>query len=360
MIYGYNGAQISRKELLKLIEFLPYPILIWEMADEKEDGLFFNSKFVSQIGYNLEDAPTRQELLRLLYPEELYRTKVLQMWREQLELSKQTDEVGIKLKVQLTCKTGHKKWFEIKVSVIDHLYIAAYVDIDSDVIMQEKLTEINANKDRMLSILGHDLRSPIANLVSISSMAQDAVISQPEFVSMLQFIREESMEVLELLDATFDWARFNFNSMRPRLVPIDFNTLINGVLKMAKRSYESKNITVSVNVLDLGNIESDFEILTIVLRNIISNAVKFTPKNGLITITADASKLIIRDNGVGMNAQKLQEIGSESIFSVRGTENEKGNGIGLKLVSDLIEKINCTLAIESTIEKGTTVTIWFK
>lgn len=361
MISECNEAQISRIELRRMIEFLPYPILVWEMdGNNGTDLFFFNAKFVSQIGYSFQDASTGDEMLKRLYPYGPYRKQVLGEWRRQRETIKMGGAEYIKFKVHLTCGTGDKRWFEMKVSIIGDLYLAAYVDIDTDVIKHERQMKINADNDILISILGHDLRSPVANLNSISAMALNGYVSQEEFMSMIPYICQESMQVLELLDNAFNWARLNFNSISVRRAPIDFNALIKSVLKGAKLSYESKGITVSVAVGQLNHIENDFEILNVILRNIVSNAVKFTPKNGLITITLDGAKLIIADNGVGMSPEKLEEIKSENHFSTRGTENEKGNGIGLKLVACLIEKINCGLLIESGMQKGTSVSVIFK
>lgn len=358
-MYSYNGSEISKSELRKLVDFLPYPIIIWEREHNKDLDLFYNAKFRNQIGYSLRDAATRDELVRLMYPEEIYRHEVLNSWMNQAAAVAAGEKKFIKMKVQLRCSSGERRWFEIKASVLKDLYITAYVDIHSDVLLQEKLKKVNANNDMMLSVLGHDLRSPIANLTGISSLACDGELSTEELVPMMKLIREESVRVLELLDNTFNWARLNFNSLQVQTRTIDFDLLIANVLQGMKLSYQHKNITITTVLDQLKNIETDFEILTIIVRNLLSNAVKFTPKNGLIAITAAEHELIITDYGVGMSPEKLQMIKDRKSSSSKGTEEEKGSGLGLQLVYNLAQKINCSLVIQSKESKGTSVRIVF-
>lgn len=287
------------------------------------------------------------------------RTEITQQWASREKQIKETGKGHVKIKAHLTCKTGEKKWFEIKSSIVKELHIIAFVDIDSDVMLQEKLRKNNLNNDRMLTILGHDLRSPIANLISISSLGEQSEISQQEFISMMKILKVESIEALQLLDTTFSWARLNFNDIQYRKVRIDFDELINNALKVNKATYENKSITIAVDIEKLNAIEDDLEILTTIVRNILSNAIKFTSENGLISIKALENELIITDNGIGMSTEMLDAVLSQNYRSRRGTNNEKGIGLGLRLVLTLAEKINCRIIIASTVLVGTSVRIIF-
>lgn len=175
-------------------------------------------KFITQIGYDLKDAASKNVLLNLLYPDDIYRNEILNCWKKQAAEIERGEKKFIKMKVHLKCKSGERRWFEIKASVLNNIYITAYVDINSDVLLQEKLKKVNLNNDMMLSILGHDLRSPVANLTGISSLVENGNLSHDELIPMMQLIREESLRVLELLDTTFNWARLNFNSYKSMLI----------------------------------------------------------------------------------------------------------------------------------------------
>ncbi|WP_281233765.1 sensor histidine kinase [Flavobacterium gelatinilyticum] len=263
------------------------------------------------------------------------------------------------MKVHLTCSSGERRWFEIKASVLDSLFIIAYVDINSDVMLQEELKKANSSNDMMLSILGHDLRSPLANLYTMASLAENRDLSPDEFVPMMRQIREESSRVLQLLETSFSWARLNFNSLQLKPVLIDFPLLVSEVAGGVKLSCERKNITISTDLEQLENIETDFDILMVIVRNLVSNAVKFTPFNGRISITSSPWELVISDNGKGMDIDKLSAIKNQALPG-RGTDGETGSALGLQLVMSLAEKIGCRLEIQSGEAQGTAVSIIFK
>ncbi|RZJ49088.1 MAG: HAMP domain-containing histidine kinase [Flavobacterium sp.] len=358
-MYIEESFEVSTSELKKLADLLPYPIIISENTGNENAYLFFNQNFTNKIGYTLSDASNSKDLVELLYPDEAYRNDVIKQWRLKENAVKRKGKRFIKIKAQLTCKSGEKKWYEVKGSIVNDLHITAFVNINSDVLLQEKLKKTNTNNDRMLSILGHDLKSPIANLISISSLGEQSEISQQEFIDLMQLVKEESIEVLKLLDTTFTWARLNFNTIQNTNTIIDFNTIIEAVVKVYKSAYESKNIDIIVDVENLKNINGDAEILTIIVRNIISNAIKFTPKDGSISILGTENKLVITDSGIGMTTEMVDAILDNNYLTTRGTNNEKGVGIGLQLVLNLAEKINCELVIESEVTLGTSVAIIF-
>ncbi|MBZ4033738.1 HAMP domain-containing histidine kinase [Flavobacterium sp. 17A] len=355
-----ESFEVSTSELKKLVDLLPYPIMISEDMQTENACLFFNQNFVNKIGYQLSDASNTQKLTELLYPEENYRKDIEEQWKLRQIAVKEKGKRFVKIKAQLTCKSGEKKWYEIKESIINGLHITAFVNINSDVLLQEKLKRTNVNNDRMLSILGHDLKSPISNLIAISFLAEQSEISQQEFVSLMGRVKEQSTEVLKLLDTTFTWARMNFNTMQHNDSIVDINLILENVLKIYKSALESKNIQIFIEVNELGNLFIDAEILTIIVRNLISNSIKFTPKDGTIFISATANKLIIKDNGIGMTPEMIALILENNYFTRRGTANEKGIGVGLQLVQNLAEKINCKLQIESEANRGTTIAIIFE
>ena len=211
----------------------------------------------------------------------------------------------------------------------------------------------------MLSILGHDLRAPIANLNAISSLALDNEISQSEFTTFIHMINAQSNQVLEMLETTLNWAKLNFNTLQQNNVSIEIKDLITAILENHKNTYKSKNITFKVTIDDFSKINSDTEIATIIIRNIVSNAIKFTPQNGIIKIKFSQNELIISDNGIGMTAAMIDDIWNNNNISRRGTENELGMGMGLQLTLNLARKINCKVTIESQQLQGTVFRLLF-
>jgi len=350
---------VSRIELHGVADFLPYPFIIAEVIDNVHYNTYLNEKFLEEIGYSLEEIPTIEAWYEKAYPDPNYMDKVITDWDNEQLLSQQKGKVFVKNKSLVTCKNGIKRWYEVKASVINKIHVVAFIDLDKEIKFQEELKNINANNDRMLSILGHDLRSPVANLLSISSMAAKTEISNEECISLIHLINEQSSQVLDLLDNTFNWAKLNFNAINLKESKIDFNELIDNVLEIYKTSYQSKNITFTKDVSSLKTIYSDIEIVTIIIRNLISNAIKFTPQNGTIAITSSENELQISDNGIGISEEIISQIMNNTISSRSGTNGEKGSGIGLQLIVNLAEKINCKFTIESSKQEGTVAKISF-
>lgn len=354
-----GNLNVSRIELHGVADFLPYPFIIAEVIDNVHFNTYLNEKFKEEIGYSLEEIPTIEAWYEHAYPEQDYMNKVISDWDNEQLLSEQKGKIFVKNKSYVTCKNGTKRWYEIKASVINKIHVVAFIDLDKEIKFQEELKNINANNDRMLSILGHDLRSPVANLMSISSMAANTEISNSEFLSLLNLVNEQSSQVLDLLDNTFNWAKLNFNAISLNQTEINFQELLSSILDIYKSSYQAKNITIKTDVSNLKKINCDVEIVTIIIRNLLSNAIKFTPQNGTISITSTANELYISDSGIGIPAEMINQIKNSEISSRSGTNGEKGSGIGLQLVVNLTEKIGCEFTIESKEQNGTITKITF-
>lgn len=354
-----SELRISRFDLHKVADFLPYPFIIAEVIDGIHYNTFLNEKFSEEIGYTLEEIPTIETWYEHAYPDEVYRADVIKGWDEEEINSKQESKVFVRMKSRVTCKNGTKKWYQVKASVVDKLHIVSFVDLDKEIALQEELKNINSNNDRMLSVLGHDLRAPIINLNGISMMALEDNIPQEEFASFIHKINEQSHQVLEMLETTLNWAKSNFNSVQLKNVEIDIKAIISTILEIHKNTFQVKNIKIDLSLNDSNKIFSDAEIVTIILRNMITNAIKFTPQNGEISIGFHQNVITIKDNGVGMSAAMVEAILKNNYSSTRGTNNELGMGMGLQLILNLAAKINCKMAIESELNKGTSISLTF-
>lgn len=354
-----NELQISRFELHKVADFLPYPFIIAEVINGIHYNTFLNEKFSEEIGYTLEEIPTIEAWYENAYPDEIYREKVILDWDQEEIDSKQEGKVFVKMKSQVTCKNGIKKWYEIKASVVDKLHVVAFVDLDKEITLQEELKSINRNNDRMLSVLGHDLRAPLHNLTSISAMALEDNMRQEDFVPFIEKINKQSHEVLDMLETTLNWSRSNFNTIQVNKVDLDLKAIILSILNIYKNDYESKKIKLNLSLNSTDSLFSDMEIVTIIARSMITNAIKFTPKNGEITIFFKNNILTVSDTGVGMSEDLIASILNHNYRSTRGTNNEIGMGMGMHLAQNLADKIEAKITIQSQLQKGTTISLIF-
>jgi len=347
---------IPKHTVQKILDFLPYPFLMSQLINDIRTNTYVNVRFTEEIGYTCEEMPTIHDWFRLAYPDPEYRKQIEDQWYKLVD----TPDDTVVMKARIKTNFDSYKWFEVKSSLFEDIQLVSFVNIDDVMVKEEELERTNENKDKILSILGHDLRSPIANLQAISRMALQSDITHDEFTHLLGQLNEKSFQVMEFLDTTLQWTRSNFDRIHLQKKDIDIHALWSTILPIYKPAADGKKITVTLRADD-NQFQSDSEIITIVLRNLLSNAIKFTGEGGSITIqwsvTNTIATLSVTDTGVGMTQQTIDRILLENYSSQNGTRHEKGLGLGLKLCKDLVKKINGELRIESIPEKGTTTTV---
>lgn len=220
------------------------------------------------------------------------------------------------------------------------------------------LRQTNATKDKLFAMLSHDLRSPINNLASYLYLLDDEYQPPKAYIDKLRYSLDNVQLILNNL---FEWAEFQITNSPPSFDEVRVDIIINVVLTQFQEGINDKSITV-LNTLGEDKIWTDKNYAHIIVRNIISNAIKFTEKGGNIKISLENHEretcIIIEDSGVGVTKQKLDTIFNYPTSSA-GTNNEKGTGLGLTLCKELMEKQNGNIFIESKIGVGTVVKMIF-
>ncbi|RAW00950.1 sensor histidine kinase [Pseudochryseolinea flava] len=353
---------IDKLTLNRVLDFLPYPFLISERRENTIHNIFVNKKFVEEIGYNIEEMETIHDWFRVAYPDPEYRRKIFEEWKQLVETATEKDQ-SIYIRALIQTKKHGKKWYEVKSSFSENIRLVAFVSIHDEMLKEEELLRINENKNRTLAILSHDLRGPITNLHALSQLALNKHLTQEEFLATVQNVQEKTFQVLEFLDTTLHWTRTNFDNITLCFDPIDLHAVIHKILRVYENSYSLKNLKVSTNLADYPPIASDHEIVVIVLRNLISNAIKFTPDGGTMVVHTGTENgqafLAVEDTGMGMSELVINKIFSEELQSQNGTRQEKGLGIGLRLCGELLKKIGAAISMKSEIGKGTCAKILF-
>jgi signal transduction histidine kinase len=355
---------VDNLTLKRVLDFLPYPFLISEMRGGVLYNSFANRKFIEEIGYTVEqDIPTIKDWYERAYPDKDYRESVIADWDLLIKNAHAQNEDSIFMKALIQTRHHGKRWYEVKSSLSGEVQLIAFVNIHAEISKEEDLLRLNENKNRTLAILSHDLRGPITNLHTLSQLALNKHLTQSEFLETVQNVQEKTFQVLEFLDTTLHWTRSNFDNISLKIDRIDLHSIILKILTVYENSCSLKSLKVLTNLMPYPEIESDQEIIIIVLRNLISNAIKFTPDNGCITVHTgreDGKALLaVEDNGIGMSEPMIHRIFSDEFHSQQGTRQEKGLGIGLRLCGELLKKIGGTITIKSVLGKGTVVKINF-
>lgn len=223
------------------------------------------------------------------------------------------------------------------------------------------LKELNASKDKLFSIIAHDLKNPFSGLLNLSDMILKDVQEKnydavEEYASLLKTF---SIQGYKLLINLLDWAKVQSNSILITLEPIQLSVLAEENRELIVSAAIQKNISIVYNIPEELRIIADSNMLQTVLRNLLSNAVKFTPVNGIVTLSAENvdDRVLIRvhDNGVGIQPENLKRLFRiDSSFSTNGTSNEYGTGLGLILCMDYLKKMDSEIQVESEVGKGST------
>ncbi|MBU8892093.1 MAG: tetratricopeptide repeat-containing sensor histidine kinase [Bacteroidales bacterium] len=226
---------------------------------------------------------------------------------------------------------------------------------------KEELDNINKTKDKMFLIIGHDLRGPIGNLKSLIEMLleDEEIIQNKNLLETFNIFMKSVQSVSDLLENLLLWAK----SQRGEIVfspeNIRINSVINRNLQLFRTIADHKGIKLSIQMDDNFDVFGDKNMLLTVVRNIISNAIKYTSRGGTIDIKVEHdlkyNKVIIKDSGVGFDSKIAGQIlDSKSFYTTSGTNNESGSGLGLLLSKEFVEKNGGKIWAESEPDKGAT------
>ena len=224
---------------------------------------------------------------------------------------------------------------------------------------ESQLHEINKTNTKLFSIIGHDLRGPIGGLQSMLKLFTDGEISTKEFVSFIPKLKTDVDNISFTLNNLLSWGMNQLNGVVTKPKRVSLSNLVNNNIQLLSEIANSKSIKIINQLPENPRIWADSHQMDIVVRNILSNAIKFTPENGLITINAVEKagmwQVSIRDTGIGMTAEMQRSIFKDSSnITTYGTNNEKGTGLGLSLCKEMVLKNNGEIWVDSVPRKGTT------
>ncbi len=225
----------------------------------------------------------------------------------------------------------------------------------------EQLEVLNATKDKFFSIIAHDLKSPFNSFLGNTEvLAEDLdIMSKEEIREFVDDLRKSANNLFKLLENLLTWAQVQRGTLVFHPEVLDLNHMIEDVFALYGDNANSKGISLVNRVQEGKRILADHNMLFMVLRNLVYNSIKFTNKGGMIEVGINElpgfSELFVRDNGVGITEQvmaKLFKIDKQN--TTLGTDKEKGTGLGLVLIKEMVEKNGGTVRVESEAGKGTT------
>lgn len=208
-----------------------------------------------------------------------------------------------------------------------------------------ELQKINADKDYFMSILAHDLKSPFNSILGFLDLLITNLNEYDidEIKKQLTFVNNSALCVFNLLEDILLWALSKSGKLPFEPKIIDFKLIFDGVSEILKPNADYKNITITVVEIEKITVFADNNMLNTILRNLISNAIKFTNNGGNITISAQQNNshvtISISDNGIGIAPEIISKLFDiTQIYSTKGTAQEKGTGLGILLCKEFVEK----------------------
>lgn len=340
--------------------------------DVKKNVVRFNWLKVQVLGYTKEEVP--EDIGYEFFTDKLHPDDYAYVMENMVEhLKGATDLYEVEYRIQ--AKDGSWKWF------YDRGAVTLRDDDDSPVLLtgmvfditekknkeealfenEKQLREALASRDKFMSIISHDLKSPFNSLMGFSALLMDGSKNREgeKIEKYARLIYETSQNTYNLLLNLLDWSRFQTGRMACKPETLNVHKLVLDALSVLESQAVAKSIKISTRLDEGLSIEADYQMLSAVLRNLISNAIKFTHNGGFVHVEVDLNEKGVRfsvsDNGVGIKADDfVQLFRVDSNFSLAGTNNERGTGLGLSLSKEFVEKHHGRIWVESEWGKGST------
>lgn len=230
-------------------------------------------------------------------------------------------------------------------------------------IMVEQLKKVDSLSNDFISNVSHEMKTPLAVIQSYATILQNPDLSEDERKEYTSKIYASTQQLSVLVSNILKLNKIENNQTNTKKINYNLSEQLSQSLLDMENLWESKNIDIAFNVEDNIHINSDEELMKIVWANLFSNAIKFTPSGGTITVnlTNHIDKIVvsISDTGCGMDEETKTHI-FEKFYQGDTSHSEKGNGLGLSLVKRIIDLTDSEISVESTLNKGSTFTVTLK
>ena len=226
-------------------------------------------------------------------------------------------------------------------------------------LLNKQLEKLNIDKDRFISILGHDLKNPFHNLLGLSEVLTEDIrkLNTDEIEDIANNINKSAQIIINLLEDILLWARTQQGNFPFKPQVLSLSEICKNIIETLKPNANAKNIAINYFAKDETSVFADVDMLKTTLRNLVSNAIKFTNNGGAININAEKNSEIVTisvsDNGIGISSDNLAKLFDISeVLTTKGTAKETGTGLGLLLCKKFVEKHGGKIWVESEVGKG--------
>jgi len=347
-----------------------FPVAIVRAETDNTSVGYFNKKFHSLFGWSLSDIDSMEKWFTHAYPDPEYRDEIITSWGDLIEM---THKLGLvtsphPVPSNVTCKDGTVKncmvWYHSTAGNVFGIFydVTAQQNAEKKVAARtEELALANATKDKFFSIIAHDLRGPIGSLSVIFNevVQEDGKLED----GLLAVVRRSTKNTYELLEDLLTWSRSQRGEVAFEPENLSLAPVVGEVFGLLLGPASHKEIVLQMAELEKQFVFADSAMTATVVRNLINNAIKFTPEGGTITVSAldqgDQIQISVADTGVGIapsRLSKLFQLAGKS-ESTLGTSSESGTGLGLVLCAEFVAANRGTIGVDSVLGEGSR--FWF-
>ena len=331
--------------------------------------LFYTAAVEKITGYSQSDFLTDTRLfLKVIHPDDFTVLK-----KRVSALMKNRFQSSGEFEFRIINKHGNIVWIRNKVNLIRNSSgdLQKVYGLVSDITLKkraeeelkqstESLKKLNETKDRFISIVSHDLRTPFSSILGFTDLlSNDESLSDEERKQYVKYIQESSKSMLALVNSLLDWTRLQTGRIKFEPQKIEAKLIVEKSINTISGTAFQKSIKILSTVGDEYSVFVDKNLILQVFNNLISNAIKFTDKGGVITISVKPSSSIrfieftVKDTGRGIKPENIEKLFNiDSKFTSEGTAGERGSGLGLSLVKEIVEKHGGKITVESEYGKG--------
>jgi PAS domain S-box-containing protein len=247
-------------------------------------------------------------------------------------------------------------------------FIGSCISIDDQKEFEAKISNLNeelvktiATKDKFFSIISHDLRSPLSGLMGILDILQTEYesLDEKEIKEFISHATVASKTTFSLMENLLEWSRIQTGTIKYQPKRLKIQQVVQNMVSLYEQNLKSKQIELYNRIKPEVFVQADKSMIETVLRNLISNSIKFTDPGGKITVSAETNNdmviVQVQDSGIGIAKESITKLFRvDSGFSTKGTTDESGNGLGLIICKELVEKQNGKIWVESKKDEGST------
>jgi PAS domain S-box-containing protein len=340
-----------------------------ERVNDKLKPIFYTASVEKITGYLPQEfLADEKRFFRLIYPDDLPDV-ISKLKRFYQNMYKRSEE----LEFRIINKYGNVVWIRNKINVLRDRKgkISKIYGLVSDVSMTKKaeqdlmsstegLQKLNETKDKFISIISHDLRTPFSSILGFTDLLlNEDDLTVDESRKYIEYIQESSRNMLSLVNSLLDWTRIQTGRIQFEPVHMELSELVQKIIMGMQGFALQKDIELINAVTTDYVLFIDQNLAMQAFNNLLSNALKFTPSGGAIRISAKQAEqpryiqISVKDSGLGIKPENLDKIFRiDSKFTTEGTEGEKGTGLGLSLVKEIVEKHGGKIWVESEYGQG--------